>query len=60
MNNQNITYALIGAATVALAWIISAAASAVTVNMAIAAYISAAFSAVVWQDYRNASARELK
>lgn len=55
MNNQNILYAVIGASTVALAWIISAAASAVTVNFAIATYIVAAVIAVIYQDYRNAS-----
>ncbi len=55
MNNQNLTYALIGASTVALAWIISAAASAVTVNAAIAGYVIAAVIAVTVEDYRKSS-----
>ncbi|WP_221032337.1 hypothetical protein [Actomonas aquatica] len=59
MNNQNIIYALIGASTVALAWIATAAVSAITVNAAFAAYVIAAVLLLIWQDYRN-SAKALK
>ncbi|MCF3648961.1 hypothetical protein [Synoicihabitans lomoniglobus] len=52
MNNQNILYALIGGAVVALAWIVSIAVSAQAVAIAFTVFVAIAFLALFVQDYR--------
>ena len=59
MNNENILYAFIGGAVVALAWVASVSLTVQSLAVSLGAYSIAAVLALVVQDYRN-TAKELK